>query len=857
MTNNVLRLLARKYNLGQLEFEAYRESRAELIEDVISGREPLVPVEEEVTAQMTAVKAPAPLPVITETEAEPPTLQPRMAPTSLADNKPVLAGLGIAAVVVIGLLLWWLIPSGKPAAPAPPATVSGPAEVLVEQFLQYTDWSANSLEEFMFDWDGLTDAERDAAEGQLWFRRLADAAHEQLLAERTMAELGGGNGVQGLINFAEYVDLHSPTLDPLLKEMIESQYADATTARAAAAEAQRAAAARDAAAKQAAAKATAEKAAAEKAAAEAASAKAAAEKAAAEKAAEEAAAEAAAAKAATEKEAAAKKAAKAAADKALAEAAATEAAAAEKALAEAAAVEAAAAEKAVAEATATAKAATENAAVEKAAAERAPTQAVTAKAPGKPAAGDSKTACHKELLGSRRPYCRDTLGDGSKGPKMAIIPAGNFMMGSDYDASEQPVHEVSIGYNLAMSTHEITRGEYSSFCRHTGRDCVAPPWPGDDYPAVNVSWDDANDYTRWLSQQTGKTYRLPTEAEWEYAARAGSSTPWPAGDELLITDARFSYQKQETSPLPVSDRSVNRNAFRLYHMVGNVREWVMDTWKKGFQAAPADGSARRDEGVNEYVVRGGAYTDVAVRARSAVRAGLARTTRDELTGFRVVQLLDEKSSGLWNFGTDNRWLNRQQEDALTLQLFVLSRHDNVEKLVTEYRNLGLRVVSVADESGFVYRVLYGLYDEQAAANVAWNGLPTALRKQSGKPVVKTVGELRSGARASLEQATNGAAAASTDWFTGADDDAYLLQLVAVNDMGNARSLIGDFENLGLRLLTDNKSDLRYRVVYGLFETSADAKAATAKLPQTLLDRTGRPVIKSVAELRDSVVVSAH
>jgi len=159
---------------------------------------------------------------------------------------------------------------------------------------------------------------------------------------------------------------------------------------------------------------------------------------------------------------------------------------------------------------------------------------------------------------------------------------------------------------------------------------------GKDYPVVNVSWVDVQEYLKWLTEQTGNIYRLPSEAEWEYAARAGTKTTYPFGDEVLITDAVFSDRKQLSSPLPKTDRSINRNKFRLYHMMGNVREWVADNWQDNYSAATNDGSLYENGG-QLRVVRGGSYNDNADALRSGAREKLTADTKDKFTGFRILQ----------------------------------------------------------------------------------------------------------------------------------------------------------------------------------------------------------------------------
>lgn len=249
-----------------------------------------------------------------------------------------------------------------------------------------------------------------------------------------------------------------------------------------------------------------------------------------------------------------------------------------------------------------------------------------------------KAACNSSLIKSRKPFCRDKIEGVGYGPTLVVIPGGNFTMGGK-DKNEQPAHAVNIGSHFAMSVYEISFDEYEQYCLSTKSSCPTQPWSGKDYPVVNITHSDSTLYVEWLSQMTGQTYRLPSEAEWEYAARAGTKTAYPFGDEILITDAVFSDKKTLSTPLPKSDRSINKNKFRLYHMVGNVREWVIDTWYEGYFGAPTDGSARVDAGVTQFIVRGGSYTDSVEALRSGAREQLS--SADNYTGFRVLQELSE------------------------------------------------------------------------------------------------------------------------------------------------------------------------------------------------------------------------
>lgn len=254
------------------------------------------------------------------------------------------------------------------------------------------------------------------------------------------------------------------------------------------------------------------------------------------------------------------------------------------------------------------------------------------------AAGAPSTTCRRELIRSRRPLCQDTLPDGTPGPLLALIPAGSFEMGSSADPTEQPVRRVTIREPFAISVYEISQDEFARYCAETRSNCPSQPWSGGDYPVVNVSWDEARAYVKWLSEVTQQRYRLPTEAQWEYAARAGQTGLVPSGDALSPTDAHFSMVTKQTAPAPRS-RKFNQNAFRLMHSIGNVREWVEDGWRDNFASAPADESAVSTASEPLRVARGGSYADTAAKLRLSTREGLPASTRDQFTGFRVVREL--------------------------------------------------------------------------------------------------------------------------------------------------------------------------------------------------------------------------
>lgn len=274
----------------------------------------------------------------------------------------------------------------------------------------------------------------------------------------------------------------------------------------------------------------------------------------------------------------------------------------------------------------------------------APKQTTASAAVSKPAAISSPAAastklpstCRLELIRSRRPFCHDTLPSGKSGPQLALIPAGEFDMGSAAASTEQPIHRVTIREPFAISVHEVSQAEFKAYCEDTGRSCAAQPWSGDDYPVVNVSWQDARAYVEWLSSATGFRYRLPSEAQWEYAARAGQSGSVPGGDKLSPTDAHYSMLTTLAAPASRSQK-FNDNDFRLLHTLGNVREWVQDGWVENFSGAPSDGAAVSSSANEMRVARGGSYADSSAKLRLSMREGLPSDTRDALTGFRVLR----------------------------------------------------------------------------------------------------------------------------------------------------------------------------------------------------------------------------
>ena len=234
----------------------------------------------------------------------------------------------------------------------------------------------------------------------------------------------------------------------------------------------------------------------------------------------------------------------------------------------------------------------------------------------------------------------DSLRSGGAGPEMVAIPTGSFLMGCaskpECEDKEGPVREVLIARPFAMSTKEVTYEEYYRFANPRGR--LDEPWSG--RPAAHVSWGEASAYAQWLSAETGARYRLPSEAEWEYAARAGSTTTYAWGNGVGKVRARY-----RRSPWPTAEMlsapvgSYAANAWGLRDMHGNAAEWVSDCWNPDYLGAPADGSSWTTGDCSMRVVRGGSWTSAPQFVRSPSRARKPAGNRYLDIGFRVVREL--------------------------------------------------------------------------------------------------------------------------------------------------------------------------------------------------------------------------
>ncbi|HMR02185.1 MAG TPA: SUMF1/EgtB/PvdO family nonheme iron enzyme [Candidatus Competibacter phosphatis] len=260
-------------------------------------------------------------------------------------------------------------------------------------------------------------------------------------------------------------------------------------------------------------------------------------------------------------------------------------------------------------------------------------------------------------LSPNNPLIRDRLNDGSQGPEMIVIPAGGFLMGSPSNEkgrySDEPLHSVRIAKSFAIGKYEVMFHEYDRFATAAGR--PLPPdqgWGRGRRPVINVGWRDAAAYADWLSQQTGQRYRLPTEAEWEYAARAGTRTSRYWGDDpdrgcayanAADLDGKRVFvgwtvmQCHDGEVYTASVGSYRNNDFGLHDMAGNVLEWTCSLYDENPQA-PIQSCEAPTAG-RQFVVRGGSWNDEPRNVRSAERHRNDPDFRDYFLGFRLVREL--------------------------------------------------------------------------------------------------------------------------------------------------------------------------------------------------------------------------
>jgi formylglycine-generating enzyme required for sulfatase activity len=239
---------------------------------------------------------------------------------------------------------------------------------------------------------------------------------------------------------------------------------------------------------------------------------------------------------------------------------------------------------------------------------------------------------------------RDKLKDGWHGPEMVVIPAGTFQMGAiDGKRSEIPVHSVRITKPFAIGRYEVTFDEYGRFAAATGRRLPGDQgWGQGKRPVINVFWRDAVEYAKWVSAQTGKRYRLPSEAEWEYAARsAGKEETW-AGTSVEPELGEYVWYSDNSNRTTHTVGGKKPNGLGLHDMSGNVSEWVHDKWHDSYEGAPADGRVwlQGKTASRSRMVRGGHWGDVPEWLRASSRRLERADHANYFIGFRLARDLN-------------------------------------------------------------------------------------------------------------------------------------------------------------------------------------------------------------------------
>ena len=245
-------------------------------------------------------------------------------------------------------------------------------------------------------------------------------------------------------------------------------------------------------------------------------------------------------------------------------------------------------------------------------------------------------------------------------PEMALVPPGEFLMGSgpseeDAKVNEEPRHAVEIAYPFAVGAYEVTLAEWEACVNEGG--CNSVPLdrhkrPGNGKrPVTHVTWHEAKTYTDWLSGRTGMDYRLPSESEWEYVARANTTTLYHTGQSITSEQANFDgrYDWRHSGAL-TADIYMGRtlevgslvgNAFGLYDIHGNASEWTLDCYNSHYNGAPEDGRARGTGNCVRRVVRGGSWKDKPLDIRSARRHANVPDERSSKIGFRVMRTFEK------------------------------------------------------------------------------------------------------------------------------------------------------------------------------------------------------------------------
>ena len=237
----------------------------------------------------------------------------------------------------------------------------------------------------------------------------------------------------------------------------------------------------------------------------------------------------------------------------------------------------------------------------------------------------------------------DAFRDCTLCPEMVVVPAGSYIMGSNGRHKwERPAHKVTFTRPFAVGRYEVTFDEWQA-CFDAGG-CARMPhdheWGYADRPVINITFAEAETYTAWLTKETGHVYRLPSEAEWEYIARAGTTTEFWWGEKVGVNrancrDCGSKWSMRGSGPVG----SFPANPFGLHDTAGNVWEWIADCWNANYVGAPADGSPRRDGKCRRRVMRSGSWYYFSKNSRSAWRAKNDGRVKSYNIGMRVLREL--------------------------------------------------------------------------------------------------------------------------------------------------------------------------------------------------------------------------
>ena len=287
----------------------------------------------------------------------------------------------------------------------------------------------------------------------------------------------------------------------------------------------------------------------------------------------------------------------------------------------------------------------------------------------------SRAPCPLSAAEERSLKPKDVFRECDKCAEMVVVPAGSFMMGSPADekdrgTDEGPQHRVTIGRPFAVGKFAVTLDQFAAFVKATGYDTGSSCWriPGDNdkgfswknpgfaqegtHPVMCLKWNDAKAYVAWISRETGKDYRLLSEAEREYVTRAGTTTPFWWGSDITPQRANYDLHIYNGSAaggvrratVPVD--SFEANPFGLYQVHGNVEDWVEDCYHDSYQGAPTDGSAWTTGACRDHVLRGGSWFDDPWLLRAAARARQGTGSSFNTYGFRLARTLTPGSDAV-------------------------------------------------------------------------------------------------------------------------------------------------------------------------------------------------------------------